>query len=45
MSQEVIRGIVLPPPAQAGDPLASVDTPSLVLDPRSELAYRGTRRP
>lgn len=32
MSQEVIRGIVLPPPAQAGDPLASVDTPSLVLD-------------
>lgn len=32
MPQEVIRGIVLPPPAQAGDPLASVDTPSLVLD-------------
>lgn len=32
MSQEVIRGIALPPPAQAGDPLASVDTPSLVLD-------------
>ncbi|WP_241131230.1 DSD1 family PLP-dependent enzyme [Achromobacter xylosoxidans] len=32
MSQEVIRGIVLPPPAQVGDPLASVDTPSLVLD-------------
>ncbi|MFY3139688.1 DSD1 family PLP-dependent enzyme [Achromobacter xylosoxidans] len=32
MSQEVIRGIVLPPPAQAGDPLVSVDTPSLVLD-------------
>ncbi|AMH05598.1 alanine racemase [Achromobacter xylosoxidans] len=32
MSQEVIRGIALPPPARAGDPLASVDTPSLVLD-------------
>ena len=32
MSQEVIRGIALPPPAQPGDPLASVDTPSLVLD-------------
>ena len=32
MSQEVIRGIALPPPAQAGDPLAGVDTPSLVLD-------------
>ena len=32
MSQEVIRGIALPPPAQVGDPLASVDTPSLVLD-------------
>ena len=32
MSQEVIRGIALPPPAQPGDPLARVDTPSLVLD-------------
>lgn len=32
MSQEVIRGIALPPPAQVGDPLASVDTPSLALD-------------
>lgn len=32
MSQEVIRGIALPPAAQPGDPLARVDTPSLVLD-------------
>ncbi|WP_258129623.1 DSD1 family PLP-dependent enzyme [Achromobacter anxifer] len=32
MSQEVIRGIALPPAAQPGDPLARVDTPSLALD-------------
>lgn len=32
MSQEVIRGIALPAPAQPGDLLSSVDTPSLVLD-------------
>jgi D-serine deaminase-like pyridoxal phosphate-dependent protein len=32
MSQEVIRGIALPPAAQPGDPLSRVDTPSLVLD-------------
>lgn len=32
MSHEVLRGIVLPPPAQPGDPLARIDTPSLVLD-------------
>lgn len=32
MSQEVIRGIALPPPAQPGDALDRVDTPSLVLD-------------
>ncbi|MEN5062949.1 DSD1 family PLP-dependent enzyme [Achromobacter aegrifaciens] len=32
MSQEVIRGIALPPAAQPGDPIARVDTPSLALD-------------
>ncbi|MGY6272662.1 DSD1 family PLP-dependent enzyme [Achromobacter denitrificans] len=32
MSQEVIRGIALPPAAQPGDPMARIDTPSLVLD-------------
>ncbi|MBD9423099.1 DSD1 family PLP-dependent enzyme [Achromobacter sp. ACM04] len=32
MSQEVIRGIALPPAAQPDDPLARVDTPSLALD-------------
>lgn len=32
MSQEVIRGIALPPAAQPGDPLSRIDTPSLVLD-------------
>jgi D-serine deaminase-like pyridoxal phosphate-dependent protein len=32
MSQEVIRGIALPPAAQPGDPLSRVDTPSLALD-------------
>ncbi len=32
MSQEVIRGIALPAPAQPGDVLSRVDTPSLVLD-------------
>ncbi len=32
MSHEVLRGIVLPPPAQPGDPLARIDTPSLMLD-------------